>query len=87
MGLPFGQNYKNFVAITPSDTVDLNVKCQAIMVGVTGNVSVISQTPTETGALATPATLVLTAGVIYEILPKRIRATGTTATGIVALSF
>lgn len=82
----FGQYYKNFVAITPSDSVDLAVKCQAIMVGTTGNVSVVSQSPTEAGALVV-TTLVLTAGVIYEIVPKRIRATGTTATGIVALSF
>jgi hypothetical protein len=67
------------VAVTPSDSADLTDTTRALYVGGDGNVSVImrgGQTVTFTG---------MKAGVIYPLRVNRVRATGTTATGIVAL--
>lgn len=68
------------VAITPDDSNDLADRARGIYVGGTGDVSVI---------LAEDSTAVLfvglAAGVVHPISAIRIRATGTTATSIVAL--
>lgn len=67
-------------AITPNDGADLAVSTRALMVTTAGNVSVVT-TSGDTGVL--PA---LQPGVQYTIRARRVRATGTTATGIVGLA-
>lgn len=62
--------------VTPSDTVDLLTGTRAIYVGVAGDVSLLLLD----GATVT---LTLVAG-WHPIAPRRVRATGTTATGIIA---
>lgn len=67
-------------AVTPSDTVDLTNTSRSIFVGGAGNVVAImfdGTTVTFTG---------VTAGTILPIRATRIKATGTTATNMVALS-
>lgn len=63
--------------ITPSDTTALSQVTRGLSVNGAGNVSV------EMGAANTVVTLALTVGVIHRIRVKKVRATGTTATGIV----
>lgn len=68
-------------AITPTDGVDLEKFPKALYVGQTGNVSVI--------ALDNPSAVTLEnvqAGSIIPIRCKEVRATGTTAGGIVGLA-
>ena len=67
-------------AVTPSDSVDLDYIPKALYVGTGGNVSII--------ALEDSAAVTLTnvaAGTIIPIRAKFVRATGTTASGIVAM--
>ena len=66
-------------AITPSDTVDLPRVTGGILVGSTGNVAAVMQNNVAVTFTA------LTAGTMLPIAAKRINATGTTATGLVAL--
>lgn len=71
--------YKGGVAITPSDTVSLTTPCRGLYVGTGGNVSAVlfdNVAVTLTGLLA---------GSIYSLRVKRINATGTTASNLVAL--
>lgn len=67
-------------AVTPSDSVNLNPGCVALYVGTGGNISVL---PTM-GDVAVTLTGVGDGSVI-PIKAKRINATGTTASNIVAL--
>jgi hypothetical protein len=65
--------------VTPSDSVDLEQPCRAFYAAVAGNISVI----TEAGN-----TRLVPVGAFF-VLPlavTRIRATGTTATGIIGLT-
>jgi hypothetical protein len=68
------------VAVTPDDTVALAVPARRIYVGGAGNLTVMlrdDQAPvTLTNCLA---------GTVYEVWAKRVMATGTTATNLVAL--
>ncbi|MDO6587342.1 hypothetical protein Q4543_17660 [Salipiger sp. 1_MG-2023] len=66
-------------SVTPSDSTDLSAVSRAIMVGVSGDVAVITQGG-ETVTLPS-----LQAGLPYAVRVSRILSTGTTATGIVAL--
>lgn len=68
----------NAAAITPTDGIDLTTPTRALLIGVAGNVSVDM---VESG---TAVVLMLPAG-IHALAVKRVRATGTTATGLVAL--
>ena len=71
--------YNLWRAITTSDTVDLPSVTQAVWVGGAGNVVAVmqnGQTGTFTG---------VTAGTVLPIAAKRINATSTTATNLVAL--
>lgn len=80
--------YTKAVAITPSDTVDFvaagrgasaqALLCDAIYVGVAGNVVVALQD----GTLLTIAAV---AGGVIPIAARRVNATSTTATGLFAL--
>jgi len=74
-GPPFGQA----VAVTPSDTTDLaNGPTQSIFVGGTGTLTVDMYNGGTVQFTAVPA------GTTIPIKVKRIRATGTSATAIVA---
>jgi hypothetical protein len=69
----------DYSAVTPSDSVDLDVICRAIYVGGAGNVVAVRHdgtTVTFTGVQA---------GTVLPIAVRRINSTSTTATGIVAL--
>lgn len=70
--------FNAFFAITPSDTVDLVDRQDAIYVGGAGNlVAVLPNTQTVTFAV--------TAGQVLPIRVRRVNATLTTATGLVGL--
>jgi len=71
---------RNAAAITPSDTADLASATRALYVGQSGNVRLVTvagQTVTFNNMLP---------GVVYPLRVARVLATGTTATGLVALS-
>jgi hypothetical protein len=72
------RSYRNAAAATPSDTTDLPSVSRALLARVAGDISVITIDGTT---IALP----VQAGVIFPISAKRVRATGTTATGIFAL--
>tara|TARA_R110000787_G_scaffold99975_1_gene204778 strand:- start:186 stop:446 length:261 start_codon:yes stop_codon:yes gene_type:complete len=65
-------------AVTPSDSVDLAFIARSLFIGVAGTVSVITKE-------GTTVSFTLPAGFILPLEVSRVRATGTTATGIVAL--
>lgn len=67
------------VAVTPSDGSDLAQATRALYIGVAGNVAVNMP---DGGSVTFVG---LTAGQILPIRAKRVLATGTTATSIVAL--
>lgn len=66
--------------VTPNNDADLSFVTRAIYVGGAGNVAVLLQDDSSAVSfVAVPA------GTVLPIRAKRIRATGTTATNIVAL--
>lgn len=68
-------------AVTPDDDADLpRAPTRGLMVTVAGNVSVLF--PGTEGAVTLPA---LAVGIVHPFEVRRVRSTGTTATGIVAL--
>jgi hypothetical protein len=72
-------NCRHAAAVTPSDTIDLGTVAQRLFVGGAGNLVVITvggETVTFTG---------VTAGTQFALQVARVKATGTTATNIVAL--
>jgi hypothetical protein len=69
---------RNAAAVTPSDTVDLADVSRYLVVTVAGNVTVITQAGQT---VAIPAA----AGMPLPVAASRVKATGTTATGIVAI--
>ena len=69
---------KHVKDITPDDSNDLSNYSRAINVAVSGTVKV----DTSGG---TTATLYIAAGITFPVIATRIYATGTAATGIVAL--
>ncbi|MGN6812553.1 MAG: spike base protein, RCAP_Rcc01079 family [Thermomicrobiales bacterium] len=72
--------YTHAVAVTPSDSTDLATPARALFVGGAGAI-VLNTTGGETSVTiaAVPA------GTTLPLSVKRVRATGTTATSIVAL--
>jgi hypothetical protein len=69
----------NAVAITPDDGNDFSFgQCRGLYVGVAGNVTL--DTPNQTAVLHTA----VPAGAVLPVAAVRVRATGTTASGIVA---
>jgi len=67
-------------AVTASDTVDLPMApCRALWIGVAGNVALIANGDTDA------VTLVSVSAGLLPVRAKRVLATGTTATSIVAL--
>ena len=65
-------------AVTPSDTADL-ANVSVIYVGVTGNIAIITAGGDEVTLQNAQA------GSVVPIRVKRVKATGTTATGLIAL--
>lgn len=78
-GNPAGAASSAYAAITPSDTVALSTTPKAIYIGGSGNLTV-------KGSNGISATFAVTAGQVVNIAPSFVMATGTTATGIVALN-
>jgi len=72
----------NMLAITPSDTVDLTNFTRGVYVGASGNLVV---DPAGDEGDATVTFTNLAAGVLHPMIVKRIRSSGTSATGIVAV--
>jgi hypothetical protein len=69
-----------YTAVTPNDSADLSAACRALYVGVAGTVSV--RAPGSTTAVVFQS---VAGGSILPIFVSRVMATGTTATGIVAI--
>ena len=69
-----------FTAITPNDSTDLIYTTRGIMVATAGGVQIMGDLDTV------PCVVYLAAGIIHPIMAKRIYATNTTATGIVAVN-
>ena len=67
------------VAVTPSDAVDLPWITRSLYVGAAGNVKV------DMGDSGTATFVGVTAGTFMPVRAKRVYATGTTATNLVAL--
>lgn len=71
--------YSYIRSITPSDSVNLpNGVCGCVYVGGSGNVVVVDETDTATTLTAVPT------GAYIPVAAKRINATSTTATNLVA---
>ena len=70
---------RRLVAITPHDTNDLAYVTKAVYIGTGGTISIIAAD--DTAAVS----LTVQDGAVLPIRAKRIRATGTTATGIVGM--
>lgn len=68
----------DFTNVTPDDGADLAVSSRSISVGASGIVQV-------TSVKGTTGPIYIAAGVPYPIRARRVWATSTTATGIVAL--
>ena len=66
-------------AVTPSDADELEFVTNGIVPGTAGTIAVVAQ---EDGSAVT---LTVNAGQVLPIRARKIMATGTTATGIVAL--
>lgn len=71
---------KNAAAVTPSDSADLGDVAVALYVGGAGDVSVDTVGGQESIVFSS-----MSAGTILPVRVKRVNATGTTATNIVAL--
>lgn len=71
--------FNQFVAVTPSDTVDLPVVPCALYVGGAGNVVAVKGDNTTVTFTGVPA------GTVLPISCRRVNNTNTTATAIVAL--
>jgi hypothetical protein len=82
--------YNKAIPITPSDTVNIDgttysataatkaIPCEAIAVGLTGNIAVVSESGVAT-------TIAVTVGQILIFKAIRVNSTNNTATGNVAL--
>jgi hypothetical protein len=68
-------------AVTPNDTDPLVFVCKALYVGTGGNVAIMASEDTAAVTLTN-----VQSGSIIPVRALRVMATGTTATGIVALS-
>lgn len=76
---PFAPS-RSLAAITPSDGADLPVFAKAIYVGGAGNI--VLRAIDDAGNTTLTG---VTAGTIIPVRARRVLATGTTATGLVAL--
>ena len=65
-------------SITPNDSNDIEIT-RGLIVAAAGNISVVFAGDTS------PVTIAVSANLVYPFSVQQIRATGTTATGIIAL--
>jgi hypothetical protein len=72
-------SYNRYVALTPSDTVDLAELTDAIWIGGAGNVVAVQQNNQAVTLTGLPA------GAWVPVKARRVNATNTTATALVAL--
>jgi hypothetical protein len=72
-------SYRQVRAVTPSDTVNLPIPTYALWVGGAGTLSVVNSEGQTIAIAAVPA------GALIPITVTRVRATGTSATAILAL--
>ncbi|MND21609.1 hypothetical protein D3C87_626180 [compost metagenome] len=70
---------RNAIAVTPNDNTDLATVPRAICVAADGNVVLVMSGNGQ------EVTVAMVAGTLYPLVPTMIKATGTTATGIVAV--
>ncbi|MGV2110162.1 spike base protein, RCAP_Rcc01079 family [Agrobacterium salinitolerans] len=70
---------RNAIAVTPSDSADLANVPRAVCVSADGNVVLVMSGNGQ------EVTVAMVAGTLYPLAPTRIKSTGTTATGIVAV--
>ena len=68
-------------AVTPNDTTPLVFVCKALYVGSGGNLAIMASEDTAAVTLTN-----VQSGSIIPVRARRVMATGTTATGIIALS-
>jgi hypothetical protein len=66
-------------AITPSDSTNLPGGCRSIYVGGAGNIAIVSQSNEVVTLTAVPV------GTVLPVSPKRVNATNTNATLLIAL--
>lgn len=78
-GPTLGTAYDLMAAVTPSDSADLANVTRAIYVGGAGAIAVVSPTGQTVTFSAVPV------GTLLPIRAARVKATGTTATNLVAL--
>lgn len=71
--------YANTAAVTPSDTTDLSFTTRALYIGGAGNVTLIDANNNTTTFQAVPV------GSVLPVRTNRVKATGTTATNLIAL--
>lgn len=76
-------SYSNARAVTPSNTTDLPHACRALYVGGTGAVSV--RMAGEPAGSSVVFAAVPTGTILHGVQVRRVLATGTTATALVAL--
>jgi hypothetical protein len=74
-----GPSFASAAAVTPSDTVPLATAAQALWIGGAGSVAVV----TISGQTVTLAAVA--AGTLLPLACTQVKATGTTATNILAL--
>lgn len=79
-GGPNLTTYQTFGAVSPSNTVDQRFRFDAIYVGAAGNVAVVSDGNYPAVVFANAPT-----GLLLRVHGRRINATGTTATNLIAL--
>lgn len=68
------------VAVVPSDSTDLSIAPRSLYVGVSGDVSVIGLNDTVAVVFKN-----VPAGCVLPVIARRVKVTGTTASGIVGL--
>jgi hypothetical protein len=78
-GVPYAGSAANAIAVTPSDSTPLSPGALALYVGVAGDVTAIMLSGATVLFSAVPA------GSVLPIQVTQVKATGTTASGIVAI--
>lgn len=79
----YNNSYARAVAITPNDSIDLAEVTRAINVHKSGSTSIALKVTLQGDT--TPVTLNLVSASVTPIIAKRIWATGTDATSVIAL--
>lgn len=78
-GIQTSTQGRSAVSVTPNDSADLDKVAKALYVGTSGNIKVTNYDDTEVTFTNVPVG-------IFPHLVKRVHATGTTASGIIAIT-